>query len=1070
MKMEKLIIVFCCLILTGSRLLAQIDTLYTWGDNWGGQLGDGTTTSRTSPTLIASPPKCKDISAGYAHTMYIDSSGKLYAWGENSQGALGDGTTTSRTSPTRIGSATDWIAVSCGYSFTAAVNASGELYAWGYNGYGQLGDGTTTDRSSPTRIGTDTNWTFIELGIFHATAINSSGELYAWGDNGYGQLGDGTTTSRTSPTRIGSATNWKAIAPVYEHTLAINTSGELYAWGYNDFGQLGDGTTTNRSSPTQIGSATNWTQICGGGCHSIAINSSGELYTWGSNWSGELGDGTTTQRTSPTRIGSATNWTRIGSGFGHTTAINTIGELYAWGDNWSGQLGDGTTTQRTSPTRIGSATNWTLIGSRNGDFSFAIRENTTVQTFEWTGTGNITSTSNWSSGSVPGSTDSAIILSGTLTINQTTTLDVLNVTGGSVKLSAALTVRNLYLSAGKTLDLNGYSLTVGKFIGSGHITGSSASNITYTGSKSSFIYMDSATDGTTNRLNSLILNASAKMNLGNTLYILGNTSNTSGDLVLGSSSTLTSNILGSDAAKLKLKLSSSNTPAIIALNGGSIAGEIYYEDYLNAGYRGYRQWGHCLDSTSGMSLNQITDNVDLYADVTSGAGGRGSSGNINGLLASTSSAKNAVFTYDESLYGTSSRWVPYKVNGSTVLYAPNGKGLHFVLRPTGTTESGSYDAQVIDYEGQPNTTADVTVSVTRSTTLGSNDGWNLLSNPYPSYLNWASFVSDNSASLKNTTSQALYKYDKATKNYKATTLSGAKWYSSSSVDLGTNPSIDPGDAFFTQIASGASTLTFKRSQTTATRQSSIDRTNKLEIDTTTYSILYIKMRSASDSSIGDEATVISGSWGGDMKYGAGDALNLGGTCMDLSIIALDDQKLAFKTVSNKSSWLIPLYMTSCTQGDYTFDFSINANKSGTEGQYELVDNFKKTKKALKDGDRVLYQITGDSNSYGSGRFYLNSIMNTAGVDGIATTEQSWLVYPNPTTADGEISIANPKGLSTRVTIVNALGGVVHAQEIKANELGVKINLSPLHLSTGIYYIQMLNSNQQTTERLIIRNN
>ena len=641
-----------------------------------------------------------------------------------------------------------------------------------------------------------------------------------------------------------------------------------------------------------------------------------------------------------------------------------------------------------------------------------------------------------------------------------------NSAGGAITVSSVLTISN----AAGILGIGANTLTVASFAGPGHIRGAATSNIVYTGSTASFLYMDSATDGTTNRLNSLTLSSSALLNLGNTLCIHGNTSNSLGDLVLGSSSTLASNTAGSDAAKLKLKLSSSNTPAIIALNGGTVAGEMYYEDYLNAGYRGYRQWGHCLDSASGMALNQITDDINLYADVTSGAGGRGSSGNINGLLASTSSAKNAVFTYDESLFGTSSRWVPFKVNGSNALYAPKGKGLHFVLRPTGTTESGSYDAQVIDYEGQPNTTADVTVSVTRSTTLGSNDGWNLLSNPYPSYLNWASFVSDNSASLKNTTSQALYKYDKATKNYKATTLSGAKWYSSSSVDLGTNPSIDPGDAFFTQIASGASTLTFKRSQTTATRQSSIDRTNKLEIDTTTYSTLYIKMRSASDSTIGDEATVISGSWGGDMKYGAGDALNLGGTCMDLSIIASDDQKLAFKTVSNKSSWLIPLYMTACTQGDYTFDFSINANKSGTEGQYELVDNFKKTKKALKDGDRVLYQITGDSNSIGSGRFYLNSIMNAAGVDGMATTEQSWLVYPNPTTADGEFSIANPKGSATSVTIVNALGGVVHAHEIKANELGVTINLSPLHLLTGVYYIHMTNRNQQSTERLIIRNN
>jgi hypothetical protein len=423
------------------------------------------------------------------------------------------------------------------------------------------------------------------------------------------------------------------------------------------------------------------------------------------------------------------------------------------------------------------------------------------------------------------------------------------------------------------------------------------------------------------------------------------------------------------------------------------------------------------------------------------------------------------------LYDAStSRFVPYKINGTTALYAPRGRGLQFVMRPTGTGVSGSYDAQIIGYEGQPNTSADVSVSVTRSTTLGSSDGWNLLCNPYPSYLNYATFVSDNSAKLKNTTSQALYKYDKSTKNYKSTTNSGGSWFSSSSTNLGGAPSLDPGDAFFTQIASSVSTLTFKRTQTTSSRQGNMDRTNKLEIDTTTYSSLYIKMRSKSDSTIGDEATVISGSWGGDMKYGSGDALNLGGTCMDLSIISKDEKKLAFKTVSNKSSWLIPLHMTSCAQGDYTFDFAINANKPGAESQYELVDNYKKTKKLLKDGDRVLYQITGDSNSFGSGRFYLNAIANTTRVEDVNKSEQSWLVYPNPVNADGEINIANPKGLTTSVTIVNALGALVYAQEIEANELGAKINLSAVHLSTGIYYIHMMNSNHKTTERLIIKNN
>jgi uncharacterized repeat protein (TIGR02543 family) len=329
-------------------------TLWAWGYNYDGQLGDGTTTLRLSPVQIGSDNNWVSVSAGDYHTIALKSDGTLWAWGRNDWGQLGDGTGANRISPVQIGSDNKWVSISTGAGHTIALKSDGTLWAWGLNSSYQLGDGTGINSLSPVQIGSDNTWVSISAGANHTMALKSDGTLWAWGSNGTGQLGDGTTTDRLSPVQIGSDTTWVSVSAGANHTIALKSGGTLWAWGWNAHGQLGDGTTTNRLSPIQIGSDSKWVSVSAGGDYTTALKSDGTLWAWGSNGTGQLGDGTTTNRLSPIQVGSDNRWASFSTGLAYTVALKSDGTLWAWGYNTFGELGDGTTTNKLSPVQIGT--------------------------------------------------------------------------------------------------------------------------------------------------------------------------------------------------------------------------------------------------------------------------------------------------------------------------------------------------------------------------------------------------------------------------------------------------------------------------------------------------------------------------------------------------------------------------------------------------------------------------------------------------------------------------------------------------------------------------------------------
>jgi alpha-tubulin suppressor-like RCC1 family protein len=352
---------------THSLAIKTDGTLWAWGSNSYGELGDGTSVSnRTIPTQIGNATNWLSISAGDGYySIALKTDGTLWAWGRNNYGQLGDGTNINKNIPIQIGTENNWSKIATGNSFTIAIKSNGSLWTWGNNSY-TLGNGTTQTSSIPINIGTTTPY-WIKIDAYGSNAavlsgINSTfiyGALVNWGNNTYGQLGLNSTINKTSPSFVeGSwAANWAEFKVGDAHSVAIKNNGTLWSWGRGLYGQLGNGNTSDVLIPTQIGTENNWLKIASSNSRTYAIKTDGTLWGWGRNGFGGtgyylLGDGSFLDKYSPIQIGTDNSWVEISSKGKHTLAIKANGSLWAWGDNLYGQLGDGSNTTRTTPVNI----------------------------------------------------------------------------------------------------------------------------------------------------------------------------------------------------------------------------------------------------------------------------------------------------------------------------------------------------------------------------------------------------------------------------------------------------------------------------------------------------------------------------------------------------------------------------------------------------------------------------------------------------------------------------------------------------------------------------------------------
>jgi len=347
--------------------------------------------------------------AGECFSLAVLSDGTLWGWGYNSQGQLGDGTLETHLSPSRVDTGTTWAAVSAGYRHTLALKSDGSLWSWGWNKDGQLGNGHAENTFvpdhwhwRPARVGTGTSWLQVSAGYDHSLALDTSGSVWAWGGNSVGQLGIGSTTPTSVPVLVsaspGLGREWVRVVAGSGLSMAVASDGTLYQWGSNG--------TTLATTPTSVGfsglitgllptTGAGWLSVSPARDHSSAVLGDSGLWTWTTSmtpepvflgwefldvaettdalnlecgllvkldhslWVSTDDYGTNKPLTAAKKfyiVGNALDWTRVAAGADHFLVSKSDGSLWGWGKNTFGQLGDGTEMDRTSrsltPTRI----------------------------------------------------------------------------------------------------------------------------------------------------------------------------------------------------------------------------------------------------------------------------------------------------------------------------------------------------------------------------------------------------------------------------------------------------------------------------------------------------------------------------------------------------------------------------------------------------------------------------------------------------------------------------------------------------------------------------------------------
>jgi alpha-tubulin suppressor-like RCC1 family protein len=354
-----------------SLALRSDGTVWSWGGNSKGQLGDGTIISRKSPIQISNLDKVVNISASQNYSLALKQDGTVWGWGDNTSGQLADATKQNSLVPKKLNIA-NIVSVSAGSYRSLALDKDGAVWSWG------------NINNTPVKVNLSTNAIAIAAGSFHSVALLSDGTVWAWGSNLNGQIGNSSVSTSgnyaSQPAKVTGPSNIQSIISGSNHSFAVSSNGDVWAWGDNQYGQLGIGTKINVTNPVKATNLSGFTAIyVDGANHAIALKSDGSLYGWGYNISGQLGDGTKIDKPTAVPISIGLNILSLALGKYHSMSLMKDGSVLTWGDNWAGQLGGITySSNLLSPTQVISR-DWRIGDMDNFAAGFALESPTTTE-------------------------------------------------------------------------------------------------------------------------------------------------------------------------------------------------------------------------------------------------------------------------------------------------------------------------------------------------------------------------------------------------------------------------------------------------------------------------------------------------------------------------------------------------------------------------------------------------------------------------------------------------------------------------------------------------------------------
>jgi alpha-tubulin suppressor-like RCC1 family protein len=345
-------------------------SVWTWGANFNGELGDGYTDNNGSgpynspiPVQVMGPngvghlTGITAIMGGEMHNLALKSDGTVWAWGMNTYNQLGDGSTTNTVYPVQVSGLTSIVSLGSRAYHSLAIKSDGTVWAWGTNRAGELGNGTVdlnSDNFVPNQVQGVSNPIMVTAGYLFSVALLQNHTLVAWGKNNAGQLGDGTTTNRYTPVPVVGITNVAWVSAGWGQVVAVKTDGTVWAWGsnawggtYSGCGLLGDGkdctTEPYRTTPGQVPGLSGAYRAWGADTHTAVLMQNGTVWAFGSNQAGQLGIGSfTTQSLVPVQVQGLANVVTMTARDFHNQALLTDGTVWSWGSGLSGELGNGT--------------------------------------------------------------------------------------------------------------------------------------------------------------------------------------------------------------------------------------------------------------------------------------------------------------------------------------------------------------------------------------------------------------------------------------------------------------------------------------------------------------------------------------------------------------------------------------------------------------------------------------------------------------------------------------------------------------------------------------------------------